>query len=270
MHPLARLSPKTRGRGEGSLPLPIVISDPNTHQTVSATPVEAGSKPEGVQRTLLQGEPILHFEGSSGKVKVELPDLDSLLDTDSPPSYPHTKPMLNGTVAKFMLDTAREDRGSRKVEITITFRDSPLRPEEEAGTRAKISSFFANEVENAELAKRVNRVEAWGSLRYALPVVAVAAVIAGLFANPSSFGLPGGYVSTLAYLIVVVIIWVMVWDPIEKLLFDSYFIRLRIRALQKLVAATIVFGSRPGPSPSVVPAPIDPTALESIHKVLEG
>jgi hypothetical protein len=236
---------------------------------VSASHLESGPKVGGEERAPLQGEPILHFERSAGKVEVELPDLDSLLDPDALPSYPHTKPMLNPTVAKFMLDTAREDRGSKAVEITLTFRDSPISPEEQAGTRAKISSFFANEVENAELAQRVNRIEAWGSLRYAIPVVAVAAVIAGLFANPSPFGLPG-YVSTLAYLIVVVIIWVMVWDPIEKLLFDSYFIRLRIRALQRLVAAKIVFASRPGSTPSAVPVPIDHTALESIQEVLEG
>ncbi|MGD0250382.1 MAG: hypothetical protein ABSB97_05800 [Thermoplasmata archaeon] len=236
---------------------------------MSATPGGPERAREVEKGVPLRGEPIVHPESLKGKVEVELNDLDSLIDRDASPAYPHTQPMLNSTVAKFMIDTAREDRRSSEIEVTITFRESPLRPEEEAGTRAKMSSYFANEAELAVLGQRVNRVEAWGSLRYALPVVIVAGLIAGLFANPSTIGLPS-YVSTLVYLVVVVVIWVMVWDPIEKLLFDSYLIRLRVRALHKLVAAKIVFAYRPSPATPAGPVPTDPSPLESIREYLEG
>jgi len=55
------------------------------------------------------------------------------------------------------------------------------------------------------------------------------------------------YLTALAYLVFITIVWVMLWDPIEKLLFDSYFIRLQSRALHKLAAAKIafVYGSTP-------------------------
>jgi hypothetical protein len=177
--------------------------------------------------------------------------------------------MLNSAVAKFMIDTAREDRRKTKIGVTVTFRSPPLLPEEEAGVRAQMSNFFTNEAEMAALGKRVNSTEAWGSLRYALPVVAIAAFVATWLTLPSKFGVPG-YVTELAYLVVVVVIWVMVWDPIEKLVFDSYFIRLRMRALHKLAAAEVAIAYRSGPSPLPEPAPAASSSLGTIRNLLDG
>ena len=234
---------------------------------VSAT--RAAANPTGVVDTvaLVRGEPIVHLGRSPGTVTVELKDIDSLFDRASPTTYPHAGPMLNGSVAKFLVDTAREDRRSPEIGITITLHSPPLPTEEEAGDRAQMSNFFTNEAEMAALGKRVNSTEAWGSLRYALPVVAIAAIVAAWLTLPSKFGVPT-YVTELAYLVVV--IWVMVWDPIEKLVFDSYFIRLRIRALHKLAAATIVFAYRSGHSTPVEPAPSDRTPMETIKNLLDG
>jgi len=217
----------------------------------------------------LDGETIVHFVSSPGIVKVELPDLDSLLDRSAPPTYPHRGPMLNNTVARFMVDTVREARRSPEVEVTITLRSSPLLPQEEAGARVHMSHFFANEAEVSALGQRVNRTEAWGSLRYALPGVIVAGLIALLLTNPSAFSIPV-YLAELGYLVVVVVIWVLVWDPVEKLLFDSYFIRLRIRALHKLAAAKVVFAYRPGASAPMASAPMEASPMDSVKKFLEG
>jgi hypothetical protein len=192
------------------------------------------------------GEPPVHFERSPGKVIVELKDFDSLFEWDAPPAYPHAGPMLNRPIAKFMIDTVREDRRSHKVDVTIAFRAPPLRPEVEAGARAQMSNFFANEVEMVALEQRVNSTEGWSSLRYAIPVVVIAGLVAGLLTNPSTLDAPA-YLAEIAYLVAIVVTWVMLWDPIEKLLFDSYFFRLRIRALNKLAKAEISFVSRPTP-----------------------
>jgi hypothetical protein len=202
-------------------------------------------------------------------LEIDLEGLGSLFDQGTSPAFPHTGPMLNSAVAKFMIDTVRADRRSPDIGITVTLHAPPLRPEEVAGSRAQMSSFFANEAETAALTRRVNSTEAWGSLRYALPVLVVAGLVLGVLTSPSTFGLPV-YLTELAYLIVLVIIWVMVWDPIEKLLFDSYFIRLRIRALNKLAAAKVVFVYRQGVSPAAKPTPVDPSPLDSIHAILEG
>jgi hypothetical protein len=180
-------------------------------------------------------------------VQIELKDRDSLFDRDAPPTYPHAGPMLNRAVGKFLLDSVREDRRKQNIEVTIVLRASPLSPVEEATARKQVKDYFAVEAELAALERRVNATEGWGSLRYALPVVIAAAIVAGLFTNPSTLGGPA-YLTTLAYLIVLVVIWVMLWDPIEKLLFDSYFIRLRIYALHKLVRAKFTFVYPSGPT----------------------
>ena len=242
-----------------------VITEGDRRPNVSATPAEASPAQGADGEAPLRGEPVVHLDTAAGTVQVglenlvhlerspgrvdfELKDLDSLFDRDTSPSYPHTGPMLSETVAKFMLDTVREDRRSPLVEVHLTFRSSPLRPEEEAGTRAQMRSFFGNEAEMAGLERRVNRTEGLSSLRYSIPVVAVAALVVLLVTNPSTLGGPP-YLTELAYLVVVVVIWVMLWDPLEKLVFDSYFIRLRIQALHKLANAKITFAYRSGPSP---------------------
>ena len=195
----------------------------------------------------LLGEPIVHFRKSPGKVEVVLNDLDSLFDRSASPTYPHAGPALNETVSKFLVDTVRTDRPSPKVGVILSFVGPPLPPEQEAGIRAQLSNYFANEAEVAGLEQRVNRSEGLSSLRYGVPVVLIAGLLAAFLTSLSTFN--GGVDFTeLAYLAVVVVIWVMLWDPIEKLLFDSYFIRLRIRALHKLARAKITFAYRTSPA----------------------
>lgn len=189
----------------------------------------------------------MHFATSPGKVEVEAKDLDGLFDRTAAPTYPHTGPMLNRTVAKFLVDSVREQRRTPEVEVTVTFRCPPLPAEEEASSRAQMSSFFSNEAELAALDLRVNRTEGLGSLRFAVPLVVVAGLVAGaLYVNLGTSSAVD-YLTALAYLVFITVVWVMLWDPIEKLLFDSYFIRLQHRALRKLAAAKVAFSYRATP-----------------------
>lgn len=196
-------------------------------------------------------EPIVHFSRSSGKVEVKLANLDSLFDRSALPSYPHTGPMVERSVATFLVDSVRERPPRPKVEVVLSFQCAPLRPEEEERARAQMSHFFANEAELAELDLRINRTEAVGSAWYSIPLVVLAGLVAGLlytlgYSNPLSS--PGsGLVLVLLYLVFITIVWVMLWDPVEKLLFDSYFLRRRIRALRRLAAARVAFVYHPAP-----------------------
>jgi hypothetical protein len=236
---------------------------------VSATPNRSdGTRPLDPRAPIL-GEPLVHFVKTPGQVEIAVRDLEALLDRAATPSYPHAAPALNSTVTQFLIDSAREDRRSAEIAIGVAVQDVPWRTEDESGIRAKFASFFANEAEMVALGQRVNSTEAWGSLRYAIPVVALAAFVAGLLTNPSTLGVPSD-VSQLGYLVVVVVIWVMVWDPIEKLLFDSYFIRLRIRALQKLARASVSFVYRPPTATPPAPDTTDPSTLDSIRDIIEG
>ena len=83
-----------------------------------------------------------------------------------------------------------------------------------------------------------------GFLARTFPLIVVALVVAGILylAGP---GLPVGPVgilaTTLLYLLFITIVWVLLWDPIEKLLVDAYLLRTRISALRKLSRASLRF-----------------------------
>jgi hypothetical protein len=188
-----------------------------------------------------EGEPVAHLARHPGKIEVHLPSLGSLFDRTSPPSYPHTGPMVERSIAKFLLDSAREDRRRSEVAVVFAIDGPPQGAVVEAAARSQVNRFFANEAELAALDLRVSRSEGLGSLQYAIPLVAVALLIAGLFYSQLGSVSGAGYLDTLSYLVFITVVWVMLWDPLEVLLFDSYFTRRRLRALRKLAAASITF-----------------------------
>jgi hypothetical protein len=186
----------------------------------------------------------VHLAKSPGKVEVEVKDLDGLFDRTTPPTYPHTGPIVNRALAKFLVDSVREQRKVPSIEVTVTFQTPPLGAEEEATARDQMRSFFANESELASLDLRVNRTEGLGSLRYSIPIILVAGLAAGLLYVQLGTTDASDLLLALGYLVFITIVWVMLWDPTEKLLFDSYFLRLQCRALRKLSNAEIVFRYR--------------------------
>jgi hypothetical protein len=149
--------------------------------------------------------------------------------------------MVNSSIAEFLVDSVREQRREPNVTVVVATDDPTSPPEREANARAQLGRFFANEAELVGLEIRVNRTEGAESLRYALPLV----ILAGLFALIANSGLLAGELPegllALLYVIFVVVVWVLLWDPIEKLLFDSHLLRLRWRALKKLESASYTF-----------------------------
>jgi hypothetical protein len=205
--------------------------------------MSAGKRRAEAEARLIEDE-LVPFQRSPGKVGVVLNGPDAIFDPDAPPTYPHTEPMVNRSLAKFLLDSVRLDRRRPSVDLTLAFRTAALSAKDEENIRTKVSRYFAVEAKLARLEQNVNRSEGVGSLRFAIPVVIIAGLVAGyLSLNTSLLG--PSYLTALAYLIVITIVWVMLWDPIEKLLYDSYLIRLRVFALEKLAAARVVFVYRP-------------------------
>jgi len=188
--------------------------------------------------TLGASEPLVHLTQTTGRVEVRVRDLGALFDPEATPGYPHEGPMVNPSIAEFLIDAVREQRHQPKVEVVVLVEKPPSDPEMESRVRAQLGRFFANEAELVGLQIRVNRTEGLESLRYALPLV----VLAGLVAVIASSGvlegeLPPGLLSFI-YVVFVVVVWVLIWDPIEMILFDSHLFRLRMRALRKLESAT--------------------------------
>ncbi len=175
---------------------------------------------------------------------VEVPSVDALLDRDARKVVPHRGPMLTAGLAEFWESVAREERHRSAVDLRVRVRGPPARAEAEEAVRAAVHDYFATETGLAQRDVRVNRGEGWGALRAALPLLVVASILAGVFYYlvPSLDPRPGvDALSALPALLFGVITWVLLWDPIEKLLFDGYLLRRRCVALEKLSRATLLF-----------------------------
>jgi hypothetical protein len=67
----------------------------------------------------------VRFATSPGKVEVGVGDLNALFDRTPPPTYPHTGPMLNKAVARFLVDSVREQRRTPEIEVPVALRTAP-------------------------------------------------------------------------------------------------------------------------------------------------
>lgn len=184
-----------------------------------------------------------------GRVEVHLPSPEALFDRRVDPEYPHTGPLVERSIAKFLVDTTREQRGQREIEVVIVSDGPSLASSAEEEARSHLHRYFADEAELASLDQRVNRSEGLGSLRYSIPLTLVALLLAGLFYAQLGSTSGVGYLEALTYLVFITIVWVLLWDPLEMLLFDSYLLRLRVRALHKLARARVTFTYGPAAAP---------------------
>ena len=91
---------------------------------------------------------------------------------------------------------------------------------------------------------RVNVHESWGFLRRRGPLALIALAIAGaqyLNGPGLSSGRRASFSSAAVCLFFTTILWVVLWDPIEQLTFDSIVLRTRARVLRRLGDATVRF-----------------------------
>lgn len=185
---------------------------------------------------------------NSGSIVVEARSVEALFDDGTEPTYPHTSRLMNPRLALFLEGQARERRRESALEIRVRLNPPSLTPLEEENVSRQIRTYFEEERRLAELELRVNQTEGWGFFRRGLPLILLALLIAGVFyvalPNYASASL-GAFVTALVYLLFITIVWVMLWDPIEKLLFDAYLLRARIRALRKLGTASVRFAYGP-------------------------
>ena len=199
----------------------------------------------GVPRTPATGaspvEPSRPLRQLPGRVEVRLPSPEKLFDHRADPTYPHTGPPVERSIARFLVEATREQRGHREIELVIVSDGPPIEASAEEDARSLLHRYFADEAELASLDQRVNRSEGLGSLRYSIPLTLAALLVAGLFYTQLGSASGVGFLEALTYLVFITIVWVLLWDPLEMLLFDSYLLRLRFRALHKLARARVTF-----------------------------
>jgi hypothetical protein len=192
-------------------------------------------------------------------VRVVAHDAASLFDRDPSVAPPRSGRSLRPEVARFLELEIRAKPRSPAVALEVDLGESPLAAGDEERLREEIRSFFVDEERMVARELRVNRVEGWGAFRTFLPLIVVALAVAGLFyielPRLDAAGL-GALLTALVYLLFITVVWVLLWDPTELLLFDAYFLRSRLRAVRKLAAASVRFRysvpagpgpGRPGP-----------------------
>lgn len=236
------------GPGEAGHRRMTVIMDAECHGTLSALVSAARTSRTPDPIASLPSETVPSLRQKPGTIEVHLPNLDALLDRTRTPPFPHVGPVVEPSIAKFLIDCVREQLGQREIEVVVHLDQDPLAPNAEAEARAHMRRYFATEAELTSLELRVNRSEGFGSLRYAIPLVLAALLVAGLFYAQLGGTTGVSYLEALTYLVFITIVWVLMWDPLEMLLFDSYMIRRRLRALNKLAHGpmTFVYRSAPG------------------------
>ncbi len=182
--------------------------------------------------------------------------MDALFDVSTKPVFPHTGRLVEDDLSEYLEDRTREHPHASAVEIVVALGASGSGPSAEEDAGRDVRAFFRAERELAELKLRVNQREGWGFLRRSMPLLLGALLVAGvlyLFGPDFPVGPIGDLVTTLFYLLFITIVWVLLWDPIEKLLFDAYLIRSEIAALGKLAEAPVRFVADPGASSSAAP-----------------
>ncbi len=177
-------------------------------------------------------------------LRVRAASLDSIFEGDPVPAFPHTGRPVRAGLASFLERTARERPRdlSFEIELNVDSRTTDLAAEEIA--RQDFRTYFMEEAADAQLDVRVNQREGWGFLRRGGPLALVALAIAGAFYlyGPGLRSGPGAsFATAVVYLFFITIVWVVLWDPIEKLTFDSFLLRARVRALRRLGDATVRF-----------------------------
>lgn len=191
------------------------------------------------------------WDSSPSRLRVDAASPDALFDASAPAVFPHRGRMVASDLADHLEKRVRQHPRGGHVTVEIHLPadergDSSQQPAAAESFRA----YFRQEREIVELDLRVNQREGWGFLLRMLPILIVALGIAGLF-----YVLEPTFVSeswralavALVYLVFITIVWVLLWDPIEKLLFDAFLLRARIHALARLADATVEFARGPPP-----------------------
>lgn len=184
-------------------------------------------------------------------VRIESADFGSLFDPPTAAVYPHTGPSLAAGLESYLESSVRAKRIAPSVNVEIHLRLAAPDPAQEDLVRQRWRTYFQEEGALAALDLKVNQTEGWGFFRRTFPLLAVALALAGglvVFGPDFPSGPLGTFVTTLFYLLFITVVWVLLWDPIEKLLFDAYLLRARQHALAKLAAASIRFSYASAPA----------------------
>ena len=153
-------------------------------------------------------------------------------DLFEPGAFPYRSPMVKESVHQYLLTRVRIARTVPQVELDFRF-DHPLSEEEKAQFERDLRAYHEVSMAEVQAELHVNRVEA----RRTFVLGLIGSVIALAIAIPLRIYL--GFDFYIIEFLCIVVVWILMWDSIEMLLWDSMLIRMRFNATRKLKDATI-------------------------------
>ena len=168
-------------------------------------------------------------EASPLRLSVDAARPDDLFEDGA---FPFRGPVLKESVQEYLLQSTRIARTVPEVELAFRFARSPT-DEEQARFERELRAYYEVATEEVQREIRVNRVE--GRRTFLLGLIG--SVIALAIAIPTRLYL--GFDFYIVEFLCVVVVWVLMWDAIEKLLWDATLLRMRYRAVRKLRDATV-------------------------------
>lgn len=157
-------------------------------------------------------------------------------------SFPYRGPMLKGPVRDHLLTRVRMARTTPDVELDFHFERS-LTDEEKVRFERDLRSYYEVSMDEAHAELRASHVEARRTFILGL----IGSVIALAIAVP--LRLYFGFDFYIIEFLCIVVVWILMWDSIEMLLWDAMLLRMRCNATRKLRDAVIRYA--PASSPPV-------------------
>lgn len=201
------------------------------------------------------GEPPRYrVESGESIVDVKLASIDRVFDNRDP--APFRERDLDPQLAEYLVDAA-EDLASHERFRVIFWLEQPCAPGE---LEAPYRSFFAYELDRLDRARRRQRRVGWITLAFALVSIVVLVSLAELVERVIAGSLGAGLKEGL-----LISGWVLMWRPIEVLVYDRIPWRRSRRVLRRLLEMPVDIRSAV-PAMSRAPAgPSDSTPRSNRH-----
>jgi hypothetical protein len=146
---------------------------------------------------------------------------------------------ISGT--EYLLDQLRTGEVKPQT-VVLALPDGQIVPGLAGQTQRALQRFAEYRIQQHQTSLREVRRRGWRATGVALILFSVFLTLASLFASEVASGVPSLIRKTLEYGFEITG-WVMLWHPIELLVFEPFLLKDKIAALRKLTELQVVVGS---------------------------
>jgi hypothetical protein len=134
----------------------------------------------------------------------------------------------------------RRLRHWREARLVIQLPSDQITPDLQAQTRAAVQRYCAAKIEDNRLTIRLSRVRSAIGLAVVTIISAVVVGVAWLLFNTIFAAQADTTIAALVFACISVFVWVILWDPMEKLIFDWVQPHLENRILRGIMGMELV------------------------------